>query len=163
MTIMLQSGQLFDLTSPKTNEFNIEDIAHGLSHICRFVGQAARFYSVAEHSVLVSHVVPHSQLAALLHDAAEAFMGDVSTPLKRLLPEFHAIEERIERAIFSRFGVDWPTPPEVKLADIQVLAAEVQVLMPKNWLKLNPAPVKIQGLPPIEAKALFLARYYELR
>jgi hypothetical protein len=166
--IMLQSGRLFDLAHPEASVIAVEDIAHGLAHICRYAGQAAGFYSVAEHSVLVSRAVPRARLAALFHDAAEAFVGDVSTPLKRLLPEFYTIEERIERVIFARFGLDWPAPPEVKVADLRVMAAELRVLMPagtNDWLRgmgLDPASVEIQGLPPARAKALFLARYREL-
>jgi hypothetical protein len=167
--IMLQSGRLFDLAHPEASEFNVEDIAHGLAHTCRYAGQAAGFYSVAEHSVLVSRVVSRARLAALFHDAAEAFIGDMSTPLKRLLPQYTTIEARIERVIFGHLGLEWPVPPEVRDADLRVMADELRVLMPpgtNEWLQgmgLEPAHVRITGLPPAKAKSLFLDRYRELR
>src|SRR5262245_14828098 len=74
-TIMLYSGAWFDFLAPSESAFTIEDIAHGLSNICRYSGQCKRFYSVAEHSLLVSEVAEGFEFAALLHDAAEAFIG----------------------------------------------------------------------------------------
>lgn len=166
--IMLQSGRHFNLADPQASEFTVEDIAHGLAHTCRYVGQCNAFYSVAEHSVLVSRTVRHSKLAALFHDAAEAFIGDMSGPLKRMHPELRATEKVIERAIFERLGIEWPPPPEVKRADLTVLAAEQAVLMPpgtNQWLRdanVFPARVKIRRLKPSMAKALFLKRYTKL-
>src|SRR2546423_12384970 len=95
--IMLHSGRLFDLANPEVSEITVEDIAHGLAHTCRYAGQCDGFYSVAEHSVLVSQTVTHSKLAALFHDAAEAFIGDMSAPLKQLLPAYREIELKIQR------------------------------------------------------------------
>src|SRR5579872_2947230 len=84
--IQTASGLEFPLFEPRLDAINIEDIAHGLSMICRFTGQCARFYSVAEHSVHVSHLVPREDAAwGLLHDAAEAYLGDVASPLKKHL------------------------------------------------------------------------------
>jgi 5'-deoxynucleotidase YfbR-like HD superfamily hydrolase len=166
--IMLHSGRLFDLSNPETSEITIDDIAHGLSLTCRYAGQCSGFYSVAEHSVLVSHVATHAKLAALLHDAAEAYVGDMSRPLKLLLPDYKTIERRIEREIFLRVGIEWPPPPEVKLADHRLLAAEQAVLMPagtNEWLcdtDIIPAEVEIRQLCPSEAKKLFLDRFAEL-
>lgn len=166
--IMLHSGRLFDLEHPEASEFTIDDIAHGLAHTCRYAGQCDGFYSVAEHSVLVSQVVPFAKLAALFHDATEAFIGDVSGPLKRLLPEYRTIEKRIALAIYEHLGIEWPVPFEVKRADCSVMAAELVVLMPagtNEWLhELNvvPADVEIQRLDPKRAKALFLDRFAEL-
>jgi len=166
--IMLHSGRLFDLEHPETSEFTVDDIAHGLAHTCRYAGQCDGFFSVAEHSVLVSQVVPHAKLAALFHDAAEAFIGDVSGPLKRLLPDYRTIETKIACAIFERLGIEWPVPFEVKRADYSVMAAEQLVLMPagtNEWLqelRVVPAAVEIRRLDPRRAKALFLDRYAEL-
>ncbi len=166
--IMLQSGRLFDLANPDANEIEIDDIAHGLAHTCRFAGQCKGFYSVAEHSVLVSNVVKHAKLAALFHDAAEAFIGDMSKPLKLLLPQYAKIEKAIERSIFQRFGIEWPAPAEVKAADYSVMAAEQRIMMPvgtNEWLidaNVRPADVDINRLNPSDAKKLFLDRYAEL-
>jgi len=165
---MLQSGSIFDLANPETSEIKVEDIAHGLAHTCRFAGQCKGFYSVAEHSVLVSQIVPQVALAALFHDAAEAFVGDMSRPLKQLLPDYTKVEKKIERAIFHRFRIEWPAPPEVKHADYSVMAAEQAMLMPpgtNEWLRaanITPARVEIRCLAPKAAKALFLGRYAEL-
>lgn len=166
--IMLRSGRHFDLANPEASEISIDDIAHGLAHTCRYAGQCDGFYSVAEHSVLVSQVVEHSRLAALFHDAAEAFIGDMPQPLKRLLPAYKTLEVKIEQAIFARLEIDWPAPIEVKVADYSVMAAEQEVLMPigtNTWLidaKVAVANVRIQKLPPEKAKLLFLNRFSEL-
>jgi uncharacterized protein len=165
--IMLHSGSIFDLANPEASEIKVEDIAHGLAHTCRFAGQCKAFYSVAEHSVLVSQIVLQAGLAALFHDAAEAFVGDMSRPLKQLLPEYNKIEKRIERTIFHRFGIEWPAPAEVKTADYSVMAAEQRALMPpgtNEWLSaasILPAHVEIRCLHPQAAKAVFLDRYAE--
>jgi hypothetical protein len=165
---MLHSGCIFDLANPEASEIAVEDIAHGLAHTCRFAGQCDAFYSVAEHSVLVSQIVPQAGLAALFHDAAEAFIGDMSRPLKQLLPEYTKIEKQIERAIFHRFGIDWPAPADVKTADYRVMAAEQVRLMPagtNEWLhaaSILPAKVEIRCLDPNAAKTFFLDRYAEL-
>ena len=167
--IMLQSGRLFDLVNPEASQIEIDDIAHGLAHTCRYAGQCNGFYSVAEHCVLVSQIVPNAKLQALFHDVAEAFIGDMARPLKQLLPDYVKIEKNIERSIFESFGIDWPPPPEVKTADYSVMAAEQLILMPvgtNQWLgdaNIFPAQVRIRRLDPTKAKANFLERFWELR
>lgn len=167
-SIMLQSGAWFDLASPHTSPFTIEDIAHGLAHICRYSGQCDRFFSVAEHSLLVSETAYGFELEALMHDAAEAFLGDITRPLKQMLPDYKRIEGEVERAIFSRFGIPTPLPREVKKADLRVLAAEQRQIMPPgtdNWLRgqdVVPAPIVVRNLSPEEAKSEWLARFEAL-
>jgi hypothetical protein len=167
--IMLQSGAWFDFLDPESSEFDIEDIAHGLSLTCRYAGQCSNFYSVAEHSLLVSEVARGHEYFALMHDAAEAFIGDVTRPLKQLLPDFKRIEAVVEGAIFARFDVTMPMPKEVKQADLRVLAAEQAQIMPagtSQWAQeqgVTPAPVVVRHLPPETARAAFLARYHQLR
>jgi hypothetical protein len=167
-TIMLQSGAWFDFGAPASSDFTIEDIAHGLANICRYAGQCRKFYSVAEHSLLVSETAIGSELEALLHDAAEAFMGDVTRPLKQLLPEYKKIENDVEDAILMRFGLTIPLPLGVKDADLRVLAAEQSQIMPQgtdDWVReqnVVPAPVIVRHLEPVQAKRVFLDRYERL-
>jgi hypothetical protein len=168
-TIMLRSGAWLDFCAPAKSEFTIDDIAHGLSNICRYSGQCSRFYSVAEHSILVSDTATGFEFEALLHDAAEAFLGDITRPLKQMLPDYKRIEAEVERAILDRFGVNGPLPPQVKQADLRVLAAEQKQIMPEGtdgWVRgqrVVPAPVVVRHLNPDDAKKCFLARFEELR
>jgi hypothetical protein len=167
-TILLHSGAYFSFEEPELSDFTLEDIAHGLAMTCRFAGQCPRFYSVAEHSVHVSRLVA-SKLAwdALMHDAAEAFICDMPKPLKELLPEYKLIEKRVERAIAARFGLRIPMPPEIKLADVQMLRAEQVQLMRNDdawhWTFDVPEPdVTVSALPPDQAKAMFLDRAVQI-
>lgn len=166
--IMLHSGAELDFTDPTASPFTIGDIAHGLSMLCRYAGQCRQFYSVAEHCLLVSEVVPEHAFAALMHDAAEAFVGDITRPLKQMLPQFKVIERQVEEAIALRFGVPRPIPAAVKRADLAVLAAEQAQLMPANtnlWAieaGVRPASIQVRGLSPEEAKVAFLERFADL-
>lgn len=167
-TITLASGKIFDFLDPHGSDFDIDDVAHGLAHVCRYAGQCRHFYSVAEHSILVSDVVETFKLEALLHDAAEAFIGDVTRPLKQLLPEFKRIEANVEDAIIDRFGLDPAFRSIVKPADLSVLAAEqAQVMAPgtDGWATeagIAPARITVRYLSPDAAKETFLARYRAL-
>lgn len=167
-TILLNSGNYFSYEHPSESWWTLDDIAHGLAMTCRFGGQARRYYSVAEHSVYVSRLVP-PELAwdALMHDAAEAFICDMPKPLKELLPDYKVVEKRVETAIAARYGLIDPMPAEIKMADIQMLRAEQVQIMRNNddwhWTFDVPEPdVHIACLPPEGAKALFLSRAAEL-
>lgn len=114
--IQTYSGRRIDLANPDPNDLDLDDIAHALGLICRFTGHVREFYSVAQHCVIVARLVPPElALSALLHDATEAYIGDVSRPLKGMLPEYRAIEARLWAAIADRFGVT--ESPEIKVAD----------------------------------------------
>lgn len=123
--IKLHSGEYFDFLNPEACSFKIEDIAWGLSNICRFNGHVKQFYSVAQHSVHVAQLLPrHLQLQGLLHDAAEAFIGDVTKPLKELLPGYKHIEQAVEAALTKAYGLPKNLDESVKLADIIMLRTE---------------------------------------
>lgn len=129
--IQTHSRKAFDLLSPRPEDVSIEDIAHALARICRWTGHTRTFYSVAQHSVLCATIAPRDcKLEALLHDAAEAYIGDISRPLKKMLgDQIQHIEQRIEVAIASAFGIAFPTPYPVKYADNMLLATEAEDLM----------------------------------
>lgn len=166
--ITLHSGASFDLLDPWNSDFSLEDIAHGLAHVCRYAGQCSGFYSVAEHSLLVCDTVPEFQLEALMHDAAEAFLGDVTRPLKHLLPEYKTIEANVQSAIFDRLGIDSTRMSYLKSTDLSVLAAEQAQIMPAGtnaWAasaSIVPANITVRFLAPHIAKQSFLDRYYQL-
>lgn len=161
-----RGGQFWPL-DPRPEEVFLEDIAHALAHICRFGAHCRRFYSVAEHSVIVSLVVPpEDALCALLHDAAEAYVADVPRPLKKSLTGYREIENRVWLAVAEKFGLAAELPVSVKAADNAVLLAEAAQVMapaPAPWLiPGDPAAVSVNGHSPAVAKELFLNRFAEL-
>jgi hypothetical protein len=166
-SIRLASGRYFDFDDLASNVVTIEDIAHALAHICRFCGHTRRFYSVAQHSVLASYHCA-DPYAALMHDAAEAVLGDVSSPLKRLLPDYRVIEERVESWLFCKFGVPFPLPACVKQADLLMLRWEQRDVMRAEADVWEPTadvtPPRDRIIPhcPDIAREMFLDRYREL-
>lgn len=154
-----------------TGDLDIEDIAHALGNQCRFSGHTKHFYSVAQHSVLVSNMLYMSTdnaelaLAGLLHDASEAYLVDMPTPIKRLMPEYIKAERYIQYVIEVRFGLKYKLDcPEVHQMDGIMLATEARDLMgdPQDWnsLKgLTPFPKAIDFWMPSEAKSSFIENY----
>lgn len=161
------TGKTFFPLNPKSDDIDIVDIAHSLSNMCRFVGHCTEFYSVAQHSVLVSYQVPvEHALWGLLHDASEAYISDVATPIKRM-PEMKAYceaEDKLMLAVCKAFGLDFVEPDSVAIADKRMLATEQRCLgsSPHNTTAFEPYDFKIMPLLPSDAKRLYLARYKEL-
>lgn len=166
--IITCSGKMFDLLNPSPTDVSIQDIAHSLSNSCRWGGHCRNFFSVAEHSVMVSKLVaPKYALWGLLHDAAEAYLVDVPRPLKLLLPDYQQMEATIMLAVCKHFRIDAVEPVEVKEADSRLLADEAEALgmFPEIWGKhlLEPwGNVEFKLLPPALAKESFLNRYTEI-
>jgi 5'-deoxynucleotidase YfbR-like HD superfamily hydrolase len=178
------SGRRVDLLNPHEGDIDIHDIAHGLSMICRYGGQTSQFYSVAQHCTILSSIVPAmvqqeypsttdwelTQIAkaALLHDAAEAYTGDIKTPLKNLLTGFvERIERPLEVVIFKRFNLstDWMRP--VHQYDKRICVNEMKRLFftgpPLELLGVEPIPnLVISPQSPEEARRWFYARYKAL-
>lgn len=142
--IITYMGKRFFFDSFTPEDICIEDIAHALSHLCRFTGHLNMFYSVAQHSLLVSEKVPGNpgvKLAALLHDAVEAYTGDMASPLKGYLwkqasyeygdgvPSYIALQDRVGTAIYQRFGITGIIPASVQQYDQAACLFEAQGFM----------------------------------
>ncbi len=186
------SGIEIDLLQPQPFSFTIEDIAVGLGNLCRFSGQVRRFYSVAEHSVLVCDLLglmgrPDLRGAGLLHDPRQAYTGHMTAPVKHVIRmnthhtlrrepiPFDQMVQRIERAINDRFGIE--IAPEdhavIKAADYQALRIEAAGLCRSkgdywNWpaeaLKYPPDGIEWKGgLLPMEAAMLFEQRWESMQ
>ena len=168
-SISVTGGEFFDILSPENSEYSIDVVATALSNLCRYTGHVVRFYSVAEHCVLVSRIVPpRFALEGLLHDASEAFVGDVSSPLKKLLPDYQKIEDNIQADIARRFNLEYPFPECIHKADKQLYWSERKVIAPAVdalWNKEFRASKKVepQGWTPARAKREFLKRFEELK
>lgn len=162
------TGRPFYPMSPEPEDIDARDIAHALSLLCRYGGHVTRFYSVAEHCVLMSEMVaPVNALWALLHDATEAYMGDMIRPLKSAMPAYRVAEDRLAAAIARRFGLALVCPAEVKLADARILLDERDALMtqpPQPWAidHLAPLGVEVRCWSPEEAEKRYLEHLREL-
>lgn len=176
--IITGSGGAFNILEPNQDDIHVEDIAQALSMQCRFNGHCLSFYSVAQHSIHVAELYEESYppqndgiMFALMHDAPEAYIGDVVTPLKQLLTEYKAIEARVEQAIMFKFGVFSDLTqirPCVKAVDTLMLLAERRDLLPPSkvvWNIHNTSHVNLDLVPEIvpwpqeEAYERFIAFY----
>ena len=170
------SGKAFTLPAHHSM-FDIIDIAHGLSNQCRYVGATHRFYSVAEHSILLSRWLnreykdPELAKAALMHDATEAYLGDVARPIKQFLPTFIEIETQVDEEmqgwLEAQYGLQCSMQDKrLKEADLRICMDEKAQLMapePQPWEALGgPLNIKVYGFGPAEAKALFLTEFRKL-
>jgi hypothetical protein len=121
------TGIYVNVFEPTPEMICIEDIAHALSHQCRFGGHLPKFYSVAQHSTMVC--MEHQTLQALMHDAAEAYLLDIPSPIKKRLAGYHEIEEGLLKVIGEKFGFDHVLTEEVKAADKMLLEFEWDNIM----------------------------------
>jgi hypothetical protein len=171
--IRLLSGAMFDYNNPDDSDVKIEDLAASLSKICRFSGHLWQFYSVAQHSVNASYIVPEEfAFDALMHDTSEGFTNDIPTPLKYAVPLFKELEVKIETSMAKKFGFRFPLADEVKLADSQMLMIEKLRLKKdfSEWAVLDGIDISevehlvdLSPWSPEEAERRFLERYEELR
>lgn len=161
------SGRPLEVLRPTPDDILLVDIAHHLSMVCRFGGAVRRFYSVADHSIYVSRLVETP--GALLHDATEAYLGDVIKPIKNQLGAAYADLEKLwEAAIATRFGLppDFSSDPAVKRADVQAVQAERRDLLVGG----GPWSVDADRFPPsvapcvpsVDPESAFLLRALEL-
>lgn len=167
--MLTNSGQVFWPMDPRSEDVDIIDIAHALSHLCRYGGHTDRFYSVAQHSLLVSHAVEKQHaLWGLLHDASEAYIADIIRPLKVHMPDYYEIERGVMNAVCDRFGLPHEMPQNVKDIDNGIIYDEKKFLMPDHD-KLDPLmsgePVGLKEIPHMTMGAVrdaFLERFYQL-
>lgn len=178
--ITTYTGRTFNLLEP---EFDIEDIAHALSMTCRFAGHCKLFYSVAEHSVLVSRLMEELKLGdpmvGLMHDAHEAYLSDVPSPFKQLLPDWCALDVQLEEALYAAFELPFPREAGCKDADVIAFFIERAYLWEAgqneafNAIKFPHLKTQAEELveggrtincfDPYHAKRQFLKRYDELQ
>lgn len=168
--IVTYTGRSFWPLDARPEEVDVRDVAHHLSLLNRFTGATRGGVSVAEHSCHVSDVLPPEfRLWGLLHDASEAYLGDIARPLK-IHPEFAAyrvLEAQLMKVVCDRFGLAWPEPPEVKYADNSVGKAERIAQMaefPPGAIDFDaePADVEIHCWSPRRAEREFLRRFERL-
>ncbi|HAH06661.1 MAG TPA: hypothetical protein DCM05_09075 [Elusimicrobia bacterium] len=171
--ILTHTGKHFDFMNIDPDEIDMQDIAVSLAREPRFGGHTEEFYSVAQHSVLASLIVPPGyEFEALLHDATEAYCRDIPSPLKRLLPDYQDMERKIDLAVRTRFNLPPEMSANVKLADKILLAAELRDLMPDDPDKLEAleglvpmADSTIDRIIPVDstrARSMFLCRWMDI-
>jgi hypothetical protein len=159
------TGKQFWPLDPLADDIDIRDIARSLSMQCRFIGHSKGFYSVAEHSLhIAGWLTPEFALWGLLHDAAEAYLGDLARPIKPYLTGYVEAEAKIMKAIVQRFNLDpIEAPKEVKEADNRIVFDERAALLappPEPWnFELEPLGVQIKCLSPEIAEREFLRNF----
>ena len=169
------TGRQFWPLDPRPSEVSIIDIAHALSNQCRFSGHSNTFYSVAQHSVIVSRLCPKTMaLTGLMHDASEAYLGDWIRPIKKLMLFNHcgglvgasAIEDLVWQAICDRFGLIRKLPEDIIRCDDVALVTEARDIMGgqcRPWpSNAEPLPQRIVPVGPKDAEIAFLTRFIEL-
>lgn len=174
--IETSTGLKFDILDPQPEMIEIADIAHALSLLCRFTGHTKYFYSVGQHSLHCSFLVPEEDMLwALMHDASEAYIGDMNRPLKHFSKAgeyYQEVEVKVQNAICQKFGLSLEEPKSVRIADNQMLYAEKAAVMPgdpaiwtKDWDDGNrtPADITIRKTAPEFVEKFFLSRFEQLQ
>jgi len=176
--ILTYSGDLFDVANPKPDDIRVDVIAHALGKECRFGGHSKLFYSVAQHSVYASCMVPDElAFAALFHDATEAYLRDIPRPVKALLPDYKRLESKIARVIERAFGLKPRIfqHPKIKQVDSLLQAMEGREIMNNpqavyDWCGGAPDMTIYEAVDntfvpmlPADATDMFLARFECLR
>lgn len=163
------TGKEFYFLDPKPDSIDIRDIAHSLAFTCRYTGHCSRFYSVAEHSVFVSYLAGNP-LAGLLHDASEAYITDIASPIKPHLHNYKEIEDHLMSCIAAEFGFTYPLDPDIKDCDATQLKTEAKYLLRSKgltWAHLYPTRREHGIAPecwsPEVAEQKFLQRFEEVR
>ena len=163
------TGRKFYPNDPESLEVDIEDIAHALSNVCRYNGHLIPFFSVAEHSVYVSltagKIDQGLQLQGLLHDASEAYLPDMPTPIKDILPDFKALEKRLQQHIFKSLNIPYPLSPTIKEIDTRIRWDEIrcmQIWNPNEGQLFNGIGIMINPLSSRDAETAFMQAYYKL-
>lgn len=186
MTMTLYSGIDVDIFNLKSGEIHIEDIAHSLSNLCRYGGHCIFHYSVAQHSVICSHEpgTPLEQFEFLMHDGSEGYVNDLVRPIKHRpeLEQYRIEEDKIQKLIFEKYGLQFPFADRVHEVDNQVLMMELDaVIITSLEIEKKSAEMEIsfrearkilreeklasspiEKISPEEAEQLFLDRFYEL-
>lgn len=172
------TGKHFHLFDASVEDIDITDIIHSLGLLCRYNGHTRRFYSVAEHSVMCSYLVPDEfAFDALMHDASEAYLSDIPKPFKSSIGNYQEIEAVMQMKIADKFGFMAPEPKEVKNVDVGILWLEAQELITSKGSWWHPQIkeaydryIDLRRLPngclplwsPAYAQANFERRFYEL-
>lgn len=179
----LRSGLRVDPLNISADSIHITDIASSLSKLCRYTGHCSKFYSVAEHCLNCAHVLaadPTLALWGLLHDACEAYLGDIATPLKgrvlleyadeeakdTVVAEYKAVETALLYKVAQKFKLPWPIPEEVDKVDKGMLVYEFAELMegkldiPDPGFTCTP---QVNGVPPKVAEQAFIDKYNYLQ
>ena len=164
----MPSGNYFDFNTFE-GYISLSDIANGLSKLCRWAGGMPGIYSVAEHSVLCSYQVPRQYaLCALMHDASEFVLGDLPRPVRRLMPEYCAMEQDIMHHLAADFGFCWPMPGVVKAADDLLLHCEGVDFFgewgefDKEWREAMTGDIVLNKWPHDMAYTKFMDRAHEI-
>jgi hypothetical protein len=165
------TGRQFWPLDPRAEDIFIEDIAHALSMQCRYAGHCLRFYSVAEHCVLLARHLRDLRAApdivrwALMHDASEAYLVDVPRPVKPHLAGYRDAEAKVMAAVAARFGLPAEIPQKVHDYDSAIIADE-RVNLSRSIVEWHNPPIplriRLENWPPELASVQFMAEFRSL-